>query len=343
MTPRFGLALGLASLGLCTLLACGEDDAPAQPGITAAGAAGASAGGSAAGGAAGTTSGAGAGGASAGAAGSPDVEPGVGKTVTIGGDRPAKLYVPGSYNPDNAIPLVILLHGYGASGALQELYLNLKKQADLQGFAYANPDGTTDTSGKKFWNATKACCDYGNTGVDDEGYLMGLVDEIAGSVNIDPKRIHFFGHSNGGFMAYRMACKHADRIASVGVLAGGMTIHPEDCTPSNAVGILHVHGDADETIAYGGGSVAVGIEAHPGAEGSILPWRTTNACKGAEASTKKADFDVKLAGEDTTEASYTDCDAGIDLWTIEGGKHIPDFNASFSPAAMQWLLANPKK
>ncbi len=337
------LRAGLASIVLLSSLACGDD--PAAPaGGAGGGEAGGSGGSEAAGTGGGGASGAGgsAGVAGAGAAGVGGSEPGVGKTVTIGGDRPAKLYVPSSYNPDSAIPLVVLLHGYGASGALQELYLGLKKQAEQLGFAYANPDGTMDQKNKRFWNATKACCDYGDTGVDDEGYLMALVEEIAGSVNIDPKRIHFFGHSNGGFMAYRMACHHADRIASVGVLAGGMTIHAEDCQPTNAVGILHVHGDADETIAYEGGSVAVGIEAHPGAAGSILPWRTTNACKGGAPSTKRADFDAKLFDDETTETSYGDCDAGIDLWTIEGGKHIPDFNASFSPAAMQWLLAHPK-
>ena len=280
--------------------------------------------------------------ATGGASGAGATDPAAGTTVTVGGDRPAKLYIPGSYSANSAIPLVILLHGYGATGALQELYLNLKKQADLLGFAYANPDGTTDATNKRFWNATKACCDFGDTGVDDETYLMSLVDEIAGTVNIDPKRIHFFGHSNGGFMAYRMACTHADRIASVGVLAGAMAIRPEDCAPSTGVGILHVHGTADATIDYEGGKVAAGVEGYRGAEASLLPWRSTNACADTPPSSSKADFDVKLAGDDTTLTSYDGCNPGIALWAIEGGKHIPDFNANFSPAAMAWLLAHPK-
>jgi polyhydroxybutyrate depolymerase len=341
----------LLSAGSFALVACGDDDsagAAATGGAAGTAAGGAAAGQSATAGAGGGTSGgeagasaAGAGGAAGGGALGATGEP---QSITVGGDRPAKVYVPSSYDPAKPTPLVVLLHGYGASGSLQELYLNIKKQAEEQGFLYVNPDGTTDASGKRFWNATKACCDYGDTGVDDEGYLMSLLDEIAAKANVDPKRVHFFGHSNGGFMTYRMACNHADRIAAVGVLAGAMPIDASQCAPSGPVSVLHVHGTADETIAYEGGSVAAGIEAYPGAQESVGRWLITDSCAEGPFTESKADFEANLPGEDTTERVSPGCGAGtaVDLWSIEGGKHIPGFNTAFTPAAMTWLLAHPK-
>ena len=66
-----------------------------------------------------------------------------------------------------------------------------------------------------------ACCDKYDAKPDDVGYLTGLIDEIiAAGWPVDPKRIYLFGHSNGGYMAHRMACDRADRIAAIICLAG---------------------------------------------------------------------------------------------------------------------------
>ena len=89
-------------------------------------------------------------------------------SLTVGGARSTQLYVPASYDAATPMPLVVLLHGYTASGAVQETYLQLQKQADAQGFLYVHPDGTLDASKNRFWNATDACCDFQGTDVDDE-------------------------------------------------------------------------------------------------------------------------------------------------------------------------------
>ena len=133
--------------------------------------------------------------------------------VAFGGARPVQLYVPTSYSDAKPAPLLILLHGYGAGGLIEDLYLNLRASAEKYGLLYAHPDGTTDKKGNKFWNATDACCDFDKTNVDDSKYLSGLVVEIEARYKVDPKRVYFIGHSNGAFMSYRMACEHADMVA----------------------------------------------------------------------------------------------------------------------------------
>ena len=148
------------------------------------------------------------------------------------GRGPVTVHVPPSYDPDVPMPLVMLLHGlnpWGGQGL--EDYWQFTPLADQFGFLYLYPDGTVDSGGNRFWNATDACCDFDGTGVDDSGYLRDLMDEIELQLNVDPRRVYVGGHSNGGFMSYRMACDHAETIAAIMSLAGATFYDPANCTP----------------------------------------------------------------------------------------------------------------
>ncbi|MEI7966813.1 MAG: PHB depolymerase family esterase, partial [Actinomycetota bacterium] len=119
--------------------------------------------------------------------------------------RPYSEFVPSSYSSKSPAPLVVLLHGYGSSGNQQETYMNFKAVAEQRGFILSYPDGTVDATGKQFWNATEVCCNF-FLEVDDDAYLISMLNDMESKYSIDPKRIYFVGHSNGGFMSYRMAC-----------------------------------------------------------------------------------------------------------------------------------------
>ena len=83
---------------------------------------------------------------------------GAGGEGPIGGDRPVSVHVPPSYESGKPAPLLLMLHGYISTGALEEAYLQITPESDKRGFLYAYPDGTVDPSGSHFWNATDACC-----------------------------------------------------------------------------------------------------------------------------------------------------------------------------------------
>jgi polyhydroxybutyrate depolymerase len=42
--------------------------------------------------------------------------------------------------------------------------------------------------------------------------------------------------------------------------------------------------------------------------------------------------------------SFTGCEAGYaaELWTIQGGSHVPNLDASYSEMVVDFLLAHPK-
>ncbi len=271
----------------------------------------------------------------------------------FGGSRPVKLYVPSKYAPSTPTPLVIMLHGYGASGAAEELLVDLKPVAEADTVLYAYPDGTVDKLGNRFWNATNACCDFWNVPVDDVTYLSSLVTEIETRYHVDPKRIYFFGHSNGAFMSYRMACDKAGTVAAIGSLAGAEWYDTSMCKPSEPVSVLEIHGTADDIVLWDGGSTSDdsiwdggtidGGGLYPSVPTTVGDWVTFDGCsKTPDASLP--DLDV-VAGMQTTVTQYqSGCRSGseVDLRTIEGGSHIPGLNTDFGTKLFAFLLAHPK-
>jgi polyhydroxybutyrate depolymerase len=246
-------------------------------------------------------------------------------------DRPVQVFVPGSYASGQ--PLVVGLHGYTSSGAELESYFRIEPQAQQRGFVYAIPEGTLDRRGDRFWNATDACCGAHDGEVDDSAYLSKVIVAVREAYGVGP--VYLIGHSNGGFMAHRMACDHADQITAIASLAGAGWLDPDACDPSGPVGVLQVHGDADTSIRYEGGTIA-GV-AYPGAERTISDWQVRNACE-TTAGTATLDLDRAEPGAETTTSGYT-CPGGVrvELWRMAGSGHVPALSDGFTPALLDFF------
>jgi len=254
------------------------------------------------------------------------------------------LYIPEGYDPETPAPLIVLLHGYAATGLLQEFYLRLRPLADELGFLYAYPDGTTDRVGLHFWNATDACCDEFGSEVDDSTYLKSLIRQIRSQCNVDKRRIGLIGHSNGGFMAYRMACDHARLISAVASFAGATYDDPDDCAPAEPVHVLQVHGTADDRILYEGGRI-FGTR-YPGAEETTEIWADYNGCAiEPEDQPQRMNSVRNVAGPETVLTTVgARCEEGgsSELWTIRRGPHIPLITSEFREALAGWVVEHPK-
>lgn len=261
------------------------------------------------------------------------------------GRGPIPVHVPASYDPATPAPLIILLHGYMNTGPEVEAWMQLSNLVDEYGFLYVYPTGSTDLFGFEYWNATDACCSMFGQPIDDSGYLRNIVDTMSATYNVDPRQIHFAGHSNGGFMSYRMACDHADVVASIASLAGATFLDPADCTPSSPVHTLQIHGTSDTVISYDGGCIPFS-GCYPSAVQTAETWAEYNGCSPfGEEIPGALDLDANIAGAETTVRRYaTDCTEGgsAELWTINGGPHSPNLSASFSRLMVEFLLDHPK-
>jgi len=267
---------------------------------------------------------------------------GGGTAGPIGGDRPVEVFTPSTYQEGTPMPLVILLHGYTTSGLFQEAYFKMQPLAEQHGFLYAHPDGTKNSRDDRFWNASDACCDFEDSMVDDSAYLRSVIDEIKERYTVDPKRVYFAGHSNGGFMSYRMACDHADAIAAIASLAGAMPFDATQCAPSEPVAVLQIHGTADDVVLYDGGMI-VGVS-YPGALESVQQWAELNGCDTTPADGPTYDLEGQIAGAETSSQAFTGCDPGghAELWSIDGGGHSPSLSPDFAAQIVEFFFAHPK-
>lgn len=266
-----------------------------------------------------------------------------GQSINPGrGELPLK--VPADYDASVPTPLIVLLHGYGSSGARQDAYLGVSKLVDRYGFLFVAPDGNREKSADQssFWNASSACCDFYQSKADDSTYVEAIIDAVKADYNVDPARVFLIGHSNGGFLSYRVAYEHSDTIAAIASLAGANEIADRPA-PNHPVHVLQIHGTEDGTIAYNG-DVLFGNR-YPSAMETVQRWASYNGCATTGAQRELRDLEATIDGYESTVVAFKEgCKAGgsSELWTIAGGSHIPKVSDSFSAQVVEWLYAHPK-
>lgn len=244
------------------------------------------------------------------------------------GDRTYRLYVPAVVDPAGPA-LVVALHGGGGNADQLERTIRLNRIAETEGFLVVYPDG----SGRwdeilLTWNAGN-CCGYAlDQRVDDVAVLRALVEELAASYSIDRKRVYATGMSNGGMMAYRLACEAADLFAAIAPVAGALNL--EACTPAEPVSVLAIHGTADQHVLFEGGAPLIQADQHPRRDRSVHQamtfWAAVNGCDPEP---------LVVQSGSVSHESHPGCDAGrgVELLAILGGGHAWPGAIPFSPQA----------
>ena len=159
--------------------------------------------------------------------------------------RSYQIYVPSIYSESEPVPIVFNLHG-GASTASG--YLNsigdMRPIADTANFIVIYPQATTDSSGDPTWHLGGE--NSKSTSVDDVGFVSHIIDEVSSIYSVDLDRIYVTGFSNGGYLAYEIACLLSNRIAGIGSVAGHMFIDTYNyCNPSHPTPLINIHGTED--------------------------------------------------------------------------------------------------
>lgn len=165
------------------------------------------------------------------------------------------------------------------------------------------------------------------------------MEEAESRFNVDPARVYFMGHSNGGFMSYRMACDYADRVAAVASLAGSGFVDDETCEASEPVAVLQAHGTMDTTIVYQGSAGQ-----YPAAEELMERWAARNGCDASSTGTGQLDLVSGANGEETDVLEWQNCDDGTSttLWKMNGAPHVPTFTSDFTAGVLDFLMAHER-
>lgn len=252
-----------------------------------------------------------------------------------GRERTYALYTPP--HPTDSMPLLIALHGGGGrgSGMIHITYGGFNRLAEQESFVVAYPDGVdkrwNDGRGLREWRAHRE-------NVDDVGFIAALIERLCAEQPIDRRRVYVTGISNGGMMAYRLACELSERIAAIAPVAAALPVHLSSCAPAHAMPVILLNGTDDPLIPYGGGQIrAAGKTLGPvlSADDTVGFWLTRNGCGASPTSTGVIDVDPS-DGLRVRRTLYGGCDQGAEVafYSVEGGGHTWPGGLQYFPQAV---------
>lgn len=248
--------------------------------------------------------------------------------------------------PKNRRPLLILMHGHGASAAVMVGLASLggyKTDAwsaltSRENLLLLAPDGITASDGKKSWNDCRSDAPT-NTTVDDVGFVAALIDTAIAQYGADPERVYVYGVSHGGAMAYRVGIELGPRLAAIGVQSGLMAAHSACPAPSAPLSVFIEHGTADDIVPYAGGKAGSwflhGRGSTLGTEDAVTVWRKLAGLPDTPATYRFP----HLRKDDPTSATryvWGSNPAGVqvEFVRIDGGGHVE----AAKNATLPWLL-----
>jgi polyhydroxybutyrate depolymerase len=231
-----------------------------------------------------------------------------------GRDRTYLVHLPAGYNPNSSNSLIIAMHGGFGSALNLQRTSELSEKSDEAGFIVVYPEGVASLLGIRTWNAG-GCCGFAvDNEIDDVGFISSLIDTLSADFNIDPARIYATGLSNGGMMAYRLACELPDRIAAIAPVAA--TMAADLCEPSSSIPIIHFHSFLDENVPlHGGSGTGVSSFDHPSLDSVFAVWSRLNGCETEKDTVQNDDALVLVKWQGCSE------NAELQLYITRDGGH----------------------
>jgi len=238
--------------------------------------------------------------------------------------------VPPIASAGKPLPVVINFHGGGSNAKVQKAYSRMDRAADRDGYVVVYPNGTGGIGGRFLtWNAGACCGPAAASQVDDVGFSLALLDDLARRIALDRARIFATGLSNGSMMAYRLAVEAPGHIAAVAGVAGAMTL--QGFGPGRPVPVMHIHSVDDPRALYGGGLGPVfpftdTRVLHQPVDAMLAVWIARNACPARPqvSSPISGRPGAADATHTATRYTYAPCRNGAEvvLWKLTGAGHV---------------------
>lgn len=130
------------------------------------------------------------------------------------------VYAPSAYkkNPHKKYPAVLAIHGYSCTGKLYAENAEWHTVGEKRDFFVIYPTAYPGCVGGActplpLWN-----CDQfsGETGIDDVGFLLSVIEDVKKTFPIDESRVYCAGHSNGSAMTQLLMERAPDVFAAFG-------------------------------------------------------------------------------------------------------------------------------
>jgi polyhydroxybutyrate depolymerase len=154
------------------------------------------------------------------------------------------LHVPPQYDGKTPLPLVLVLHPFGDNAASFANFTGFSTEADAGGFFAVYPQGLNGS-----WNAGTCCRPSSQQIFDDVGFIQTVLAKLKSDLAVNDSRLYVVGESNGGMLAYRLACDFPQDFAAIAAVSATSVV-TERCNATSPVSVMAVHGTADDVIPY---------------------------------------------------------------------------------------------
>ncbi|MEO6361978.1 MAG: PHB depolymerase family esterase [Caldimonas sp.] len=154
----------------------------------------------------------------------------VDRQVTVGTmQRHYEADLPNPQALSRPLPVVIVFHGGGGSAASARRQTGMSDKGRDEAFIVVYPQGSGPLRGRLLtWNAVTCCGPAMKQRIDEMAFVSAVLDDLPAFADIDRRRVYATGLSNGGMMAYRVACELADRNLPYGGGVGSGAIVPHE-------------------------------------------------------------------------------------------------------------------
>ena len=251
-------------------------------------------------------------------------------TLQVGSKpRTYLVHLPPRFAERGPLPVLLAFHGGGGSAQGFQKYAGLDAVADREGFVVVYPDGSGRLGRRLLtWNAGGCCGSAREDRVDDVGFTLRVLGDLARDLSLDRTRVYATGHSNGSMMAYRLAAEAAERIAAIAPVAGAMQV--ATFAPARPMPVLHVHSVDDPRALYRGGlgppfPFTRSRVQHNPVEAELARWAVLDGCAAEPTMVeqRRAAEGRADAGHTAVLLDFAPCASGADvrLWKLTGAGH----------------------
>jgi poly(3-hydroxybutyrate) depolymerase len=235
--------------------------------------------------------------------------------VHNGYSRPYLLHRPAHLPARPAV--VFMLAGIGSTAKFASENFKWIEESDRYGFLVVFPEPVPTQADQPmdrhnnvtFWEMKGSRTHRlaaGALPVDDDGYLMSVLNEVLRRDHVDKGRVFFAGFSSGSGAVQLLASRHARQISGIVAVATPLMEPPLKLV--RPVPILYIHGDKDEQFSgFEANSPNFATTPH----GNWVTWGYLNGCRVQTAERKS--WGVQF--------SWRGCNRGVSV--------VADFVANF--------------
>ncbi len=249
-------------------------------------------------------------------------------TITIEGMQPRTYYlnIPSKYSAETSTPLLMALHSRTSTAKTIFTDSQILSWAESMNFIVAGLNGSVYEDASS-WNAGTCCANATTSQENDMLFVSTVLDHVAESYSIDQSRVWVMGHSNGGMMAYRLACDLSEKITAIAVVTGALM--DPTCVPTKPVSIFHIHGNLDPTVPFHGG----GKFETPSIFHTVQDMAFRNSCAGNP-----------KESSDAIEERYTwNCTNGVETQLVNYQDQSHGWVNGYTEEILRFLFAHPRK